>query len=62
MIGIYKITNTVSGKMYIGQSIFVEGRINGEQLSIVYLDYKDKLTLGSFTNVWSYRNWKDIVV
>lgn len=37
-------------------------RKNGEQLSIVYLDYKDKLTLGSFTNVWSYRNWKDIVV
>lgn len=37
-------------------------RKNGEQLSKVYDDYKDKLTLGSFKNVWSYQNWKNIVV
>ena len=37
-------------------------RKNGEQLKDVYEDYKDKLTKGSFTNVWSYQNWKDIVV
>lgn len=37
-------------------------RKNGEQLKNVYEDYKDKLTKGSFTNVWSYQNWKDIVV
>ena len=37
-------------------------RKNSEKLSDVYEDYKDKLTKGSFTNVWSYRNWKNIVV
>lgn len=37
-------------------------RKNGEQLKDVYEDYKDKLTKGSFKNVWSYQNWKDIVV
>lgn len=35
---------------------------NGETLSEVYEDYKDLLTKGSFTNVWSYRNWKEIIV
>ena len=29
-------------------------RKNGEQLKDVYEDYKDKLTKGSFKNVWSY--------
>ena len=28
----------------------------------VYEDYKDKLTLGSFKNVWTYQNWKNIIV
>lgn len=37
-------------------------RKNGEQLKNVYEDYKDKLTKGSFTNIWSYRNWKNITV
>ena len=37
-------------------------RKNGEQLKEVYKDYQDKLTKGSFTNVWTYQNWKDIVV
>lgn len=37
-------------------------RKNGEQLKIVYEDYKDKLTKGSFTNIWSYQNWKNITV
>ena len=35
---------------------------NGEQLSSVYNDYSDKLTYKSFENVWSYRNWKKIIV
>ena len=35
---------------------------NGEQLKDVYDDYKNKLTRGSFSNVWCYQNWKDIVV
>lgn len=35
---------------------------NGEQLKNVYEDYKDKLTKGSFTNVWSYQNWKNIII
>ena len=37
-------------------------RKNGEALKNVYTDYADKLTKGSFTNIWSYQNWKDIVV
>lgn len=37
-------------------------RKNGEALSKVYKDYQDKITKGSFTNIWSYQNWKNIVV
>ena len=37
-------------------------RKQGEQLKKVYEDYQDKITYGSFTNVWTYQNWKDIVV
>ena len=37
-------------------------RKNGENIRIVYQDYKDKITYGSFTNVWTYQNWKNIVV
>ena len=37
-------------------------RKNGEILSNVYEDYKDKLTYKSFVNVWSYQNWKEIVI
>lgn len=37
-------------------------RKNGEQLKDVYEDYKDKLTKGSFSNVWTYQNWKNIIV
>lgn len=37
-------------------------RKNGEQLSKVYEDYKDQITKGSFTNIWSYQNWPNIVV
>ncbi len=35
---------------------------NGEKRATVYEDYKDLLTLGSFGNVWTYQNWKDIIV
>lgn len=37
-------------------------RKNGENMSKVYEDYKDKLTKGSFSNVWTYQNWKNIIV
>ena len=37
-------------------------RKNGENIQIVYEDYKDKLTYGSFVNIWSYQNWKNIIV
>ena len=37
-------------------------RKNGENIRDVYKDYKNKLTYGSFTNVWTYQNWKDIIV
>lgn len=37
-------------------------RKNGEKRKDVYQDYADKLTFGSFNNVWSYQNWKNIVV
>lgn len=35
---------------------------NGEKLSVVYQDYANKLTYKSFVNVWSYQNWKSIIV
>lgn len=37
-------------------------RKNGENIREVYKDYADKLTYGSFSNVWTYQNWKNIVV
>ena len=37
-------------------------RKNGEILSEVYKDYADRITYGSFTNVWTYQNWKNIIV
>lgn len=37
-------------------------RKNGEKLMDVYQDYSDKLTYKSFTNVWTYQNWKNIIV
>ena len=37
-------------------------RKNGETLSKVYEDYKNKLTYKSFSNVWTYQNWKNIVI
>ena len=37
-------------------------RKNGEQLKDVYKDYQTKLTRGSFSNVWTYQNWKNIIV
>lgn len=37
-------------------------RKNGENIREVYKDYSNKLTYGSFTNIWSYQNWKNIVV
>ena len=37
-------------------------RKNGEKMREVYEDYKDLLTLGSFSNVWTYQNWKKIIV
>lgn len=35
---------------------------NGENWSVVYEDYKDRLTSGSFKNIWSYQNWKSVIV
>ena len=37
-------------------------RKNGENIQKVYKDYNNKLTYGSFVNIWSYQNWKDIIV
>ena len=37
-------------------------RKNGEQLKNVYIDYKHLITKGSFENIWTYQNWKHIVV
>ena len=37
-------------------------RKNGEKMTDVYENYKNLLTKGSFSNVWSYQNWKNIVV
>lgn len=35
-------------------------KAHGESSKIVYEDYKEKLTWGSFRNIWSYQNWKNI--
>lgn len=37
-------------------------RKNGEKLSDVYQDYSERMTYKSFSNVWTYQNWKNIVV
>lgn len=37
-------------------------RKNGDKLLDVYQDYSNKLTYKSFTNVWTYQNWKNIIV
>lgn len=37
-------------------------RKNGESWSEVYKDYSEKLTSGSFKNIWSYQNWKNVIV
>ena len=37
-------------------------RKNGDNIREVYKDYQDKLTYRSFTNIWTYQNWKDIIV
>ena len=37
-------------------------RKNGEKLSEVYKDYENKLTKGSFTNIWTYQNWKNVII
>lgn len=35
---------------------------NGESCKDVYEDYKEMTTYGSFKNIWSYQNWKNIIV
>lgn len=35
---------------------------NGESSSHVYEDYKNLISKGSFRNIWSYQNWKNVVV
>lgn len=35
---------------------------NGESSSHVYKDYESLITKGSFKNIWSYQNWKNVVV
>lgn len=35
---------------------------NNEKVRDVYEEYKNKLTFGSFSNVWNYQNWKNIIV
>ena len=37
-------------------------RKNGEKLSDVYADYSDRMTYKSFSNVWTYQHWKNIIV
>ena len=37
-------------------------RKNGDNIRKVYEDYQNLITYGSFTNVWTYQNWKNIIV
>lgn len=34
----------------------------GETMSSVYKDYRNRVTKGSFKNIWSYQNWKNVIV
>lgn len=45
MIGIYKITNNINGKAYIGQSIHVEERLRQHQTQYTYKDIDKPLYL-----------------
>ena len=35
---------------------------NGENIKMVYEDYKNKISFGSFRKIWYGYNWKNIVV
>lgn len=58
-------TGSSNGRAKITEEDVYEIRLrrkNGEQLKDVYADYSNKLTKGSFKNIWSYQNWKNIIV
>ena len=61
MIGIYKIENLITGKIYIGQSVEVEERIKEHKRSQVYQDYKEKISLGAFNAIWYNQSWKGVI-
>lgn len=45
MVGIYKIENLITGKIYIGQSVEVEERIS----------------LSAFNAIWYNQSWKGVI-
>lgn len=67
---IFHVNNTGNSGSKNGRSRLIEEdvleirtrRKNGENIRKVYEDYQDLITYGSFKNVWTYQNWKNIIV
>ena len=58
-------TGSSNGRARLTETEVYEIRLrrkNGEKLSDVYQEYSDRMTYKSFANVWTYQNWKNIVV
>lgn len=58
-------TGSKNGRARLTENEVYEIRLrrkNGEKLSDVYVDYSDRMTYKSFSNVWTYQNWKNIIV
>lgn len=66
----YHANRTGNAGSVNGKSKLVENEVrtirkrrkDGEDRKIVYQDYKDKLTFGSFENIWYNLSWKHITV
>ena len=60
MIGIYKITNIINNKIYIGQSVNIERRWT--QYKNIYDTYfSNKISYRGFEKIWSGITWKHIM-
>lgn len=61
----HKHNTSTNGRSKISERDVYDIRIrkkNGEKLKEVYLTYEEKMTLGSFENIWYNQNWKKVIV